>query len=67
VDGRGTRFEVNEVKPLFRVNLYRGPRVGLHSYDVSPDGKRFLINDAGEVGVPRVALVTNWTAELAKH
>ena len=52
--------------PLFRANLYRGPRVGLHSYDVSPDGKRFLINDAGEVGVPRVALVTNWTAELAR-
>lgn len=66
VDGRGTRLEVKEVKPLFRVNLYRGPRVSLHSYDVSPDGKRLLINDAGEVGVPRVALVTNWTAMLAK-
>ncbi|HEU5248720.1 MAG TPA: hypothetical protein VFW15_01920 [Thermoanaerobaculia bacterium] len=66
VDGRGTRFEVKENKPLFRVNLYRGPRVGQHSYDVSPDGKRFLINDAGEAGVPRVALVTNWTAMLPK-
>jgi serine/threonine protein kinase/Tol biopolymer transport system component len=67
LDGSATRLEVKEVKSLFRVNLYRGPRVGLHSYDVSPDGKRFLINDAGEVGVPRVALVTNWTAELAKR
>ncbi len=67
VDGLGTRFEVKEVKPLYRVNLYRGPRLGLHSYDVSPDGKRFLINDAGEVGVPRVALVTNWMTELAKR
>ncbi len=66
VDGSGSRFEVKDVKPLFRVNLFGGQRVGLHSYDVSPDGKRFLINDAGEAGVPRVALVTNWTAELGK-
>jgi Tol biopolymer transport system component len=67
VDGSGPRFEVKDVRPLFRANLYRGPRVGLHSYAVSPDGKRFLINDAGEAGSPRVALVTNWTAELAKR
>jgi Tol biopolymer transport system component len=66
VDGRGSRFEVKDVRPLFRVNLYRGPRVGLHSYAVASDGKRFLVNDAGEAGVPRVALVTNWTAILAK-
>jgi Tol biopolymer transport system component len=67
VDGSGSRFEVKDVRPLFRVNLYRGPRVGLHSYAVSRDGKRFLVNDAGEAGVPRVALVTNWTAALPKH
>jgi Tol biopolymer transport system component len=67
VDGTGSRFEVSDVRPLFRVNLFRGPRVGLVSYAVSPDGKRFLINDAGEAGVPRVALVTNWTAELKKR
>jgi serine/threonine protein kinase/Tol biopolymer transport system component len=66
VDGTGSRFEVKDVRPLFRVNLYRGPRVGLHSYVVSPDGKRFLVNDAGEAGVPRVALVTNWPAKIAK-
>jgi dipeptidyl aminopeptidase/acylaminoacyl peptidase len=66
VDGRGPRFDVKDVRPLFRVNLFRGPRVGLSSYAISPDGKRFLINNAGEAGVPRVALVTNWTAELAK-
>ena len=66
VDGRGPRFEVKDVRPLFRVNMYTGPRVGMYGYDVSLDGKRFLINDAGEASVPRVALVTNWTAELAK-
>ena len=66
VEGTGSRFEVKDVRPLFRVNLFRGPRVGLHSYAPAPDGKRFLINDAGEAGVPRVALVTNWTALLKK-
>ena len=66
VDGTGSRFQVRDVKPLFRVNLFGGQRANLHAYDVSPDGRRFLINDAGEAGVPRVALVTNWTAALAK-
>ncbi|HVE65701.1 MAG TPA: protein kinase [Thermoanaerobaculia bacterium] len=66
VDAGGSRFEVKDVRPLFRVNLYRGPRVGLHSYAVAADGKRFLLNDAGEASVPRVALVTNWTAGLKK-
>ncbi len=66
VDGSGARFVVKVVRPLFRVNMYTGPRVGMNGYDVSADGKRFLINDAGEASVPRVALVTNWTAELKR-
>ncbi len=66
VDGSGPRFVVKDVRPLFRVNMFVGPRFGLYGYDISADGKRFLVNDAGEAGVPRVALVTNWTAELKK-
>ena len=66
VGDSGSRFDVKDVRPLFRVNLFRGPRVGLGSYAISPDGKRFLVNDAGEAGVPRVSLVTNWTAALPK-
>jgi hypothetical protein len=38
----------------------------MYGYAVSPDGKRLLINDAGDATVPRVALVTNWTAGLKK-
>jgi Tol biopolymer transport system component len=64
VDGSGSRFVVKDVRPLFRVNMYTGPRIGMYGYDVSPDGKRLLINDAGEATVPRVTLVTNWTAAL---
>jgi Tol biopolymer transport system component len=66
VDGTGARFEVKDVRSLFRVNMFAGPRFGLYGYDVSPDGKRLLVNDAGEANVPRVALVTNWTAGLKK-
>jgi Tol biopolymer transport system component/tRNA A-37 threonylcarbamoyl transferase component Bud32 len=62
----GSRIEVGDVRALFRVNMFAGPRHGLYGYDVSPDGKRFLVNDAGEASVPRTALVTNWTAALAK-
>ncbi|HVE65553.1 MAG TPA: protein kinase, partial [Thermoanaerobaculia bacterium] len=63
VDGRGPRFEVKETKPLFRVNLFIGPRLGIPGFDVAPNG-RFLVSSAGEVGAPRVALVVNWTAGL---
>jgi len=66
VDGTGRRFGVREVKPLFRVNLYNGPRTNLTAYDVTSDGQRFLVNSAGEAGDPRVALVTNWLAELTR-
>jgi len=59
VDGKGTQFLVKEVKPLFPVNLFAGPSVA-SSYDVSSDGKRFLLNSAGQVREPRVVLVTNW-------
>jgi hypothetical protein len=66
VNASSPRFEVKDVRPLFRANMFTGPRFGLYGYDVSADGKRFLVNDAGEAGVSRVALVVNWTAELAK-
>ena len=66
VGSRGSDFEVRDVKPLFHVNMFAGPRVGAHAYDVTPDGKRFLVNAAGEAGEVRVALVDHWDAELPK-
>jgi len=66
VDGSGSRFEVKDIRPLFRVSMFTGPRFGLYGYDVSADGKRFLVNDAVEAGQPRVALVTNWAAGLTR-
>ena len=67
VDGTGSRFVVKDVRSLFRVNMFIGPRSGLYGYDVSSDGKRFLVSDTGEAGLTRVALVTNWIAALAKR
>ena len=66
VGSRGPHFEVRDVKLLFRVNMFSGPRLGAHAYDVAPDGKRFLVNAAGEAGEARVALVDHWDAELPK-
>jgi Tol biopolymer transport system component len=66
VEARGSQFEIRDVKPLFRLNLFTGPRLGAHGYDVSPDGKRFLVNSAGESTGGRIALVSNWDAGLPK-
>ena len=66
VGNRGSHFEVRDVKPLFRVNMFAGPRLGANAYDVAPNGNRFLVNAAGEAGEARVALVDHWDAELPK-
>jgi Tol biopolymer transport system component len=63
VDGSGAQFLIKDVKPLFPVNLFVGPRVS-NGYAPAPDGKRFLVNSAGEVQEPRVVLVANWPSEL---
>ncbi|HEY7574647.1 MAG TPA: hypothetical protein VIB08_05750, partial [Thermoanaerobaculia bacterium] len=63
VDGTGAQFIVNDVKPMFRVDLFGGPRLA-SGYDVARDGKRFLINSAGESAVPRVVLIANWPSEI---
>jgi hypothetical protein len=34
------------------------------AFEITPDGKRFLVNSAGNVEAPSLRLVTNWTAEL---
>ena len=65
VDGKGSQFVVKDVRPLFPVNLFVGPRIS-NAYDVTPDGSRILVNSAGEGSAPRVVLIANWTSELAK-
>ncbi len=65
VDESQTQFRVRGVELLFPVNPFVGPRAS-SGFEPSPDGKRFLVNSAGDVEVSRVVLITNWTSQLPK-
>jgi Tol biopolymer transport system component len=61
VNGAGAAFQVSGVRPLFDVRA-GGPR---SAYDVTPDGKRFLVNTTKEDAMPApITLVVNWQAVL---
>ncbi len=64
VDGRSEAFTVGTVKPLFRASVAR--RVS--SYDVTPDGQRFLlIYQQQEQNPNPVSLLMNWPEMLKKR
>jgi Tol biopolymer transport system component len=63
VEGRGAQLQLKAAEPLFPLQLFTGPRVS-GAFEITPDGKRFLVNSAGNVEAPSLRLVTNWTAEL---
>jgi Tol biopolymer transport system component len=57
-------FEAGTPRVLFES---RSKSVTGRRYDVSPDGKRFLVNSViGEVKATPMTLVQNWAAELEK-
>ena len=60
-----TAFGVGAVERLFAVRL---PGTPGSFYDVSPDGRRFLVNMAPEVTTAPapITVVVNWTAGLTK-
>jgi serine/threonine protein kinase/dipeptidyl aminopeptidase/acylaminoacyl peptidase len=59
----GSEFRVAVPRPLFRVD-FKIVDIG-YPYDVSPDGKRFLINEVVEEGQPAtITVVQNWTSKL---
>jgi Tol biopolymer transport system component len=59
VEERGNILEVQTAQPLFRTMVapFFSP------YDVTPDGKKFVINASNVQNVP-LTLVVNWTARL---
>jgi hypothetical protein len=67
VEGRGAALEVGQVRMLFearfRTENYLGYGVG-DVYDVSPDGRRFLINvvNSDQPLQTPITVVTNWTS-----
>jgi hypothetical protein len=55
-------FEVGAIRPLFQSRL-----MGMgFRYDVSKDGKRFLVNGGIPQQLSPITVVTNWTEALKK-
>jgi len=63
VESQGAQLRLKAAEPLFPLQLFTGPRVS-GAFEITPDGKRFLVNSSGNVEAPSLRLVTNWTAEL---
>ncbi|MBI2678141.1 MAG: serine/threonine-protein kinase [Candidatus Koribacter versatilis] len=58
----GGVLEASAPQVLFRTRMH-APRYSLFQYDVSPDGKRFLINSLPrEDAAAPLTLITDWTA-----
>ncbi len=59
----GDAFKTSQPKPLFAVSL-KGSVYA--SFDVSPDGQRFLINARAETDASNLGatLILNWPAEV---
>ncbi|MDP9267906.1 MAG: protein kinase [Acidobacteriota bacterium] len=63
VGTNGNSFEPGPATALFRSNAVSSPT---YSYELAPDGKRFLINAMDEQGSLPLVVVVNWKAELKK-
>ena len=63
VNGKGSRFEVGAVKPLFETRALDPTR---NSFAVSADGQRFLINTDPQTSSAPITVVLNWAAGLKK-
>jgi eukaryotic-like serine/threonine-protein kinase len=62
---KGEGLEVGQPERLFTFRpALRIFRQGQISYDVSPDGKKFLLNAAADENTRPLTLVVNWSAEL---
>jgi serine/threonine protein kinase len=63
LNAKESTLEVANAQPLFDVHPANPP--GYH-YDVTRDGKRFLVDTTKEGNSAPLALVVNWTADLKK-
>ena len=68
VPGAKSSFEAGAPVPLFDAHILHANIDVNFEYDVTADGKRFLINTTGAPGAasPPLTVVTNWTAGLKK-
>jgi serine/threonine protein kinase/Tol biopolymer transport system component len=63
VNAKEFTLEIGNAQLLFEVHPATSP--GSH-YDVTGDGKRFLVDSSGEGSSAPITLVINWTADLKK-
>src|SRR5262244_1566009 len=63
VNAKGPTLEIGNAQPLFEMRPASTP--GTH-YDVTRDGKRFMVDAAGEGSSAPITLVVNWTADLKR-
>ena len=66
VEASQNKFEVKNVRPLFRVNLAAEAMERSGSYDVTADGTHFFINASSDEAQPPITLVLNWNVALKK-
>lgn len=68
VTGIKPSFEPGSPVALFDAHMASSANDNLFEYDVTADGKRFLIDTTGATGAasPPLTVVTNWNAGLKK-
>jgi Tol biopolymer transport system component len=59
-------FKVGVPRPLFETTVSIGNTMGVHNWDVTRDGKRFLITVASENNSAPINVVLNWQTALRK-
>jgi hypothetical protein len=62
----GTKPSIEAPQPLFEALLAQAPGDSLFQYDVTTDGKRFLLSTIAGASAPQLNVVVNWEAELKK-
>jgi serine/threonine protein kinase/Tol biopolymer transport system component len=63
VKTNGSGLDIGNAQLLFDAHSGFG---GFAHYDVTPDGKRFIVATLGEAGSAPMNLVVNWTADLKR-
>ena len=63
----GDSVSVEEIQPLFRIDVHHHVLLEPGGYAVAPDGERFLVNRVLEKGTTApIALIVGWPEELGK-
>jgi Tol biopolymer transport system component len=65
VEAQGSQFRVNSVHPLFKASM-PVTHYGAPTYDVTPDGQRFIVNATSSASDQSLTIVTDWTANLKR-